>query len=107
MLTIVMLAAKGGAGQTTLALHLAVEAARRKRRAVLIDIDPQASAAVWGDSRDERDRPAVVSCVPARLPQTLVAAKDGCAKVAIIASTVLSCARSAAAATGAIPNAAM
>jgi hypothetical protein len=58
---------------TTLALHLAVEAGKVGAVAI-IDLDPQASAAGWGDSR-EAEQPAVIACPPARLEVTLDAAK--------------------------------
>ena len=51
MITIALLCQKGGAGKTTLALHLAAEAAAAGRRVVLLDLDPQASAARWADRR--------------------------------------------------------
>lgn len=51
-----VLAQKGGAGKTTLAVHLAVLAG-----AVLIDTDPQGSVSSWGKSR-AKDDPPVLSC---------------------------------------------
>jgi chromosome partitioning protein len=36
---------KGGAGKTTLAIHLALEAAFRSAKTLLLDVDPQASTA--------------------------------------------------------------
>ena len=45
---------KGGTGKTTLATHLSVEAERNGHTIALIDLDPQASAAKWGDHRDIR-----------------------------------------------------
>jgi hypothetical protein len=36
----------------TLAIHLAAEATRRGLRAVLVDLDPQASAGLWDDKRE-------------------------------------------------------
>jgi chromosome partitioning protein len=75
MQTIALISQKGGSGKTTLAVHLAVEATRAGRRAILIDLDPQASAARWADRRGERS-PDVTSEHPARL----VAALEGAAK---------------------------
>ena len=46
-----MLSQKGGAGKTTLALHLAVIAQATGRRVVLVDTDPQRSAAGWWRAR--------------------------------------------------------
>ena len=42
---------KGGVGKTTIATALAVEAARRGQKVVLFDLDPQASATFWKDTR--------------------------------------------------------
>ena len=51
MYTISLVAQKDGTGKTTLAINLAVAAEAGGHRAVLIDLDPQASAAGWGDHR--------------------------------------------------------
>lgn len=48
MTSIGFLAQKGGAGKTTLAVHLAVLAGD----ALLVDLDPQRSTAEWWESRD-------------------------------------------------------
>lgn len=42
---------KGGVGKTTLAVHAADALARRKRRVLLVDADPQGSALDWAASR--------------------------------------------------------
>lgn len=42
---------KGGVGKTTLAVHIADALARRKRRVLLVDADPQGSALDWAASR--------------------------------------------------------
>ncbi|KUF33894.1 MULTISPECIES: ParA family protein [Xanthomonas] len=55
MQIIVIAAQKGGAGKTTLALHLAVEYQRAGKSVALIDTDPQRSAEMWGGLRDAQD----------------------------------------------------
>jgi chromosome partitioning protein len=73
MKTLVLLAQKGGAGKMTLALHWAVEAeARGKRRVVLVDVDPQGSAAAWFKRR-ALDTPLLVQTSAATLPDVLEA----------------------------------
>lgn len=52
MPTLALLARKGGAGKTTLAVHLAVLAGKG---ALLVDTDPQRSAQGWAASRDRAD----------------------------------------------------
>lgn len=42
---------KGGVGKTTLAIHTADALARKNRRVMLIDADPQGSALDWANSR--------------------------------------------------------
>jgi chromosome partitioning protein len=83
MQTVVIVSQKGGTGKTTLAVHLAVESERNRKPAVVIDLDPQASAAAWRDLRHD-EGPAVESVQPARLALTLKAAADAGAKLAII-----------------------
>ena len=83
MRTIAILSQKGGTGKTTISLHLAVAAQTAGRAVVVIDLDPQASAAGWKDSRSDEE-PVVVSVPASRLPQTLQAAESGGAEVAII-----------------------
>ena len=83
MKVITILSQKGGAGKTTLALHLAVAAEQDGRQTAVIDLDPQASAASWGDSR-EAETPVVVSAQASRLPQVIEAAEKAGAALAII-----------------------
>ena len=48
---IALLNRNGGAGKTTLALHLAGYWARQGKRVILIDADPQGSALDWSEQR--------------------------------------------------------
>ena len=69
MRVIALLSTKGGAGKTSLATALAVEMG-----AVVLDLDPQASACRWRDRR-EAAFPIVTDVAPARLRPTLDAAR--------------------------------
>lgn len=75
MLTIALVSQKGGAGKTTLAVHLAAEAAKAGRRALLIDLDPQGNAIRWGERRGER-QPDVQAEHPMRLAAVLKSAAE-------------------------------
>ncbi len=67
---------KGGSGKTTVTVSLAVEAVRAGKNVAIIDLDPQASAANWGDRRGEASPPAVVSCQASRLEKVLAVARS-------------------------------
>jgi chromosome partitioning protein len=82
MLTVAVIAQKGGVGKTTLALHLAVEAAKTGP-VVIIDTDPQASAAQWADDR-KAPQPRVVTCPAARLAVSVGVARQNGAHVTFI-----------------------
>lgn len=72
-----LLSRKGGSGKTTLAVHLAVLAQQAGRRTLLVDLDPQRSAAEWWRGR-EAETPLLVETDPPRLREVLaVAAADG------------------------------
>lgn len=73
MKTIAVVAQKGGAGKTTLALNLACAAEAIGQSAAVVDLDPQQSAQSWYDLR-EQDSPTVVSAQPKRLKAILDAA---------------------------------
>lgn len=54
---------KGGPGKTTVAVNLAVEYARQGRDVVLVDADPQRSAARWHSDREEQGHAPAIACV--------------------------------------------
>ena len=68
-----VIAQKGGTGKTTLCLGTACAAAADGLSTVVVDLDPQATAASWSDRRDVPS-PAVVSAQPPRLGRILEAA---------------------------------
>jgi chromosome partitioning protein len=77
MPTVAIVSQKGGSGKTTLALHLATVAAYSGKQSCVIDTDPQATAAAWGDWRGDY-LPQVMTSPPVRLIRTIQkAAKDG------------------------------
>ncbi|MCY3732549.1 MAG: AAA family ATPase [Rhodospirillaceae bacterium] len=65
-----MIAQKGGAGKTALAINLAVASADASEPAAVIDLDPQASAAAWAAQR-HAPAPAVHPCGGRQLARTL------------------------------------
>ena len=83
MKTIAIVSQKGGAGKTTVAVHLAVCAERAGQSAAIIDLDPQASALEW-QARRESDTPEVIRAVPEQLAGLLDQAKANGAGLAII-----------------------
>ncbi len=85
MKTIAIISQKGGAGKTTIAVHLAVAAERRRLKTALFDLDPQASASSWADKR-RQSFPAVVAAQASRLPSLLEQAAAQKADLVIIDS---------------------
>jgi chromosome partitioning protein len=76
MFTISLIGQKGGTGKTTLALGLAVAAARAGHVTAVVDLDPQASAAKWKGRRED-ENPAVVPAQAGRLKQIMDTARTG------------------------------
>jgi chromosome partitioning protein len=83
MRTIAIISQKGGAGKTTLAVHLAACAAERGHRAAIVDLDPQASARKWADKR-ESPEPEVIGDHAERLPRLVEAARANGADLLVI-----------------------
>jgi chromosome partitioning protein len=83
MKILAIISQKGGVGKTTLATALAVAAESDGKRAAVFDLDPQASATFWHDTRQD-ESPAVVSIAPARLQHVLKAAAESGCDIAII-----------------------
>lgn len=75
MLTISLLSQKGGSGKTTVARSLAIAFERSGQATAIIDMDPQASAALWGKRR-ESDQPEVIPTVLPLLGDVLKAASE-------------------------------
>lgn len=71
---VAVVAEKGGAGKTTFSLGLAVAAVKAGRKVAVFDLDPQATAAGWTDSR-ENEFPWVLTTTATRLDAELAKAK--------------------------------
>lgn len=84
MKTIAIVSRKGGAGKTTIALHLAVALEALGLTVAVFDLDPQASATIWGDRRGGDSGPAVVAAQAPRLAALLDHARAQGADVVII-----------------------
>jgi chromosome partitioning protein len=82
--TLAILAQKGGSGKTTVAVHMAVCAARRKLKTAILDIDPQQSAYRWNESRPEGQKLDAVRTDARQLAAMLQKAKAGGIDLAII-----------------------
>jgi chromosome partitioning protein len=68
--TIALLARKGGAGKTTVAIHMGVLAQAAGQKVVFFDLDPQRSLAAWWQSRSA-STPPLVETDARRLPDLL------------------------------------
>ena len=83
MTTIAIISQKGGAGKTTLALHLAAAAHDAGRVALVIDTDPQATASQWAAWRSEAP-PEVIDSPPPRLAAKVAQAREQGAEFIVI-----------------------
>lgn len=83
MFTTAIIAQKGGVGKSVVAIGLSVASTLAGFATVLIDLDPQATAANWKDRRAE-ENPAVVSAQASRLKSVLDASRKAEIDLAII-----------------------
>src|ERR1035441_2193784 len=83
MYTIALIAQKGGTGKTTLAVSLAVAAGQVGLKALIFDLDPQATACNWKDRR-KGDGPVVIDAQPSRLAAALQKAEENGVDFAVI-----------------------
>ena len=84
MKTLAIIAQKGGSGKTTVAVHTAVCAARRKLKTAIIDIDPQSSAFQWNESRPDGRKLDAVKGDVRQLSSLLAKAQAGGIDLVII-----------------------
>lgn len=82
MKVLAILSEKGGAGKTTVTVHLAVAAQLAGLDVAIIDLDPQASSADWSDRRGSE--PEAVAIPPARLDKLLTDLRGNGADLVII-----------------------
>lgn len=74
MITICFVTQKGGSGKTTLAISCAVAAMQSGKRALIIDMDTQATAESWYQDR-EAEEPFLVRIAPIELEHALATAR--------------------------------
>lgn len=84
MQTIALLSQKGGTGKTTLAIALAVAAQRRGLSVAILDVDPQANSANWGDRRGQTESFVALSCGEGQIARQVEALRDAKADLVII-----------------------
>jgi chromosome partitioning protein len=75
MIKIAVVSQKGGAGKSTLALHLASEGATRGRKALLLDLDPQGNLVGWAQRRGDELPPDVDAIHASKLLVQIVEAE--------------------------------
>jgi chromosome partitioning protein len=83
MPTISIISQKGGAGKTTLALHIAAAAQEAGAVSLIIDTDPQATASQWAAWRRDAP-PEVIDSPPPRLAAKVAQAEGQGAELVVI-----------------------
>lgn len=84
MRTVSIISQKGGAGKTTLAVHLGCASVAAGLSTLILDADPQATASQWSQWRDGAD-PEVVDCAShVLLPRKVQQAADLGAELVVI-----------------------
>ena len=83
MKTIAVISQKGGAGKTTLAIHIAVAAELAGYSTVLLDMDPQGTAEAWSEWRKDAP-PVVIPAKTATLSRTIEKATSHGADLIVI-----------------------
>ena len=81
--TVAIVSQKGGAGKTTLAIHLAAAATRAGQISLVVDTDPQASASQWAEWRQGAP-PEIIDSAPPRIASKIVAASEQGADLIVI-----------------------
>jgi chromosome partitioning protein len=83
MRTIAVVSQKGGAGKTTLALHIAVAAEMAGQSTAMLDLDPQGTAEAWAAWRKD-EPPEVIGAKASTLQRTLEKASIAGAALVVI-----------------------
>lgn len=74
MFVVALMSQKGGAGKSTLAVHLATEATARGAKTLLLDLDPQGNLSGWAERRGDA-APDVEAIHASNLATTLKTAR--------------------------------
>ncbi len=83
--TIAFISQKGGAGKSTLAVHMGVIALQSGRKVAIVDTDPQESAAMWHRAR-QAPNPPVAAVAVTELERALAAAETDRYEFALVDS---------------------
>lgn len=75
MRVITFVTQKGGAGKTTLAINCAIAAESKKKRVLILDLDPQGSSEGWYQDR-ETESPRLVRIESWSLPEAIAKARS-------------------------------